>query len=64
MFENIPDNYDLWLPHDNAQQAELEKRPICSDCGEHITQDKYYEIDGKKICPECLEYFYEKEIEE
>ena len=36
----------------------LTKRPICSECGEHIQDEYCYSIDGKYICHECLDDEY------
>lgn len=31
---------------------------ICSECGDNIYYGKeYYEINGKIICTECMDYF-------
>lgn len=27
---------------------------ICADCGEEIDPDDVYEVDGDKLCRECL----------
>lgn len=37
----------------------LKSRPVCDICGEHIQEEKYYCIDGTKICLECLPLFTE-----
>lgn len=58
----IPDYNDLFARHD-AEQARYEARfPHCDYCGEAI-HDKYYEIDGKVICADCLEDLYAHEVE-
>lgn len=51
----IPDNYDLWEQHEIEQQKWEESRPICSCCDEHIQDEVYYEIHGKKLCVSCIE---------
>lgn len=35
-------------------ERELAKRPRCTDCGEPIQDEVYYEFDGKSYCPDCL----------
>jgi formylmethanofuran dehydrogenase subunit E len=42
----------------DAEYAEwLKTLPKCDICGEPIQDEYYYEINGDKICPECLEDF-------
>ena len=60
---NIPDNYDLWKKHDAEQQAELEERPLCDICEEHIQEDFYYNIGGQCVCEECLNDYFREEID-
>lgn len=48
---------------DAEQQRLLERLPVCADCGEYI-QEHFYEINGKPICPDCLESGYRKEVED
>jgi len=49
----MPDNYDMFLAHD-AEQAVAEKRlPICANCGEPITSDAAYNVDGL-WCERCF----------
>ena len=35
-------------------QKELDKLPICYECGEPIQDEECYEINDELICPECL----------
>ena len=60
----ILDNYYAWEIHDAQQERWLQKRPICADCGEHIQDDHYYLIDDKIVCPDCLDSYYRREIED
>lgn len=51
-----------WMVEEQARiDAEnenwLQKRPICSCCEEHIQDEYAYEVEGKLICPICLEEF-------
>lgn len=41
--------------YSEEQDRALARRPVCADCGEHIQDDYYYEIAGRKICPKCIE---------
>ena len=46
-----------WEYWDDYCEAEAEYEalcPVCDDCGESITAEEYYEIDGRIICPDCL----------
>ena len=63
----------FWMTDDPARDAErlaeaqdrqLEQRPVCSECGHHIQADHYYDINGEVVCPECLENYYRKEVED
>jgi len=42
---------------DAENEEWLEQRPICSICEEHIQEEYAYEVEGKLICPTCLEEF-------
>lgn len=59
---NMPDNYDLWSAYQNKIEAELEKFPKCTECGEPIVDDDCYEFDGDLICLECLNANHKKSI--
>ena len=41
------------------QDLEMERRrarrPVCSNCGEHIQDEEAYYIDGEFICEKCME---------
>lgn len=60
---NVPDVYDLWEAHEREQEKQLERLPVCADCGEPVQDDHYYLINDEVICPNCLEAGYRKEIE-
>lgn len=49
---------------DRRQARRLARRPRCSECHEYIQDDVCYEIDGKLICPECLEANYERNTDD
>lgn len=59
----IADNYDLWKQHEEEQQEQLEKLPICEYCGKHIQDDYYYEIDKVCICENCLNENFRKDVD-
>lgn len=49
--------------YDSEQQAQLDRLPVCSECGEPIQGDYCYEINGEYICEECLEFNYKKSVD-
>lgn len=48
----------------SERDAELEKLPVCADCGEPVQDDHYYLINDEVICPNCLDSNYRKEIDD
>lgn len=44
-------DYDRYCAEREAEKA---KYPVCDICGEHITDDFCYVIDGVTYCEECL----------
>ena len=40
--------------YDAEQEKRLAELPECDYCGEKITDDYYYNINGDVICEECL----------
>lgn len=54
------DNLERWERHDAEQEKRLQKRPVCSECGEHIQEDYLYEIDGDLVCQACLKDYMDK----
>ena len=46
------DDYDRY---DAEIERKLARMPKCSECGEHIQDEKYYDFNGKYICPQCLD---------
>ena len=53
-----------FLREDAKQQKELEKLPVCADCGEPVQDDHYYLINDEVICPDCLEANYRKDVQD
>jgi formylmethanofuran dehydrogenase subunit E len=43
------------MEHEARQERYLERLPICSECGEPITDDECYEIGDELFCEECIE---------
>ena len=38
----------------NFLDSELERLPKCTDCGEPIVSDTFYEIGIERLCESCL----------
>lgn len=49
--------------HDAEQQQELEKLPVCVDCGEPIQDDHLFDIDGDLFCEECAMENFKRKVE-
>jgi formylmethanofuran dehydrogenase subunit E len=49
---------------DRERSRRLARRPRCAECHEYIQDDECYEIDGKLICPECLEANYARNTDD
>lgn len=46
------------------QDRRLAQRPECSDCGEPVQDDHFYQINDEVICPKCMESNYRKNTED
>ena len=58
----IQDNYDRWKQHDTAMEAEFQKLPECDYCGEYVTGEYLFMINGEVICERCLNEHFKKEV--
>lgn len=59
---NCPDVYDQWAQHDAEQERELDRLPECSYCGEHITDEYAFYIEGEWICNRCMVENFRREV--
>ena len=50
----IPDNYDLFEMHEREIERNRRRLPVCAKCGEPITSEKAYDIDGW-CCENCFD---------
>ena len=41
--------------YDAEQERILEQLPLCYECNERIQGEGYYEINGRNICPDCMQ---------
>lgn len=51
----MDDNYSLWERNEARLQRELEERPICTICDQHIQDDQFYNINSEYICKSCMD---------
>ena len=63
MSDYIPDYAEQHEDYEAQLEREAEKLPKCDCCGERITTDKFYNIEGTYICKVCIED-YEVETED
>ena len=56
----IPDYNDLYARHEAEQEKMADKLPRCKYCGEPITDDYLYDLDGTLCCEDCLEDLFRK----
>jgi formylmethanofuran dehydrogenase subunit E len=64
MLDYILDYTDLHAEYEAEQERRLEKYPKCDCCGESITDDYFYNIDGTFICESCMRDEYRKNTED
>lgn len=62
MFD-IPDNYDIWLSHEEDIESRLSERLVCEECKNPIQDEHYYDICGTVLCEECLKLKYRRAVE-
>lgn len=58
--EYIPDYNDLHALYEAEQDRKEKKLPICDCCGERITDDCLYDIEGTIYCEDCLNDEFKK----
>lgn len=61
---NIPDNYEFFRRHDEEQEMELQKLPICCYCEEPVQSEVYFEINDEIVCPYCLDEHFKRRTDE
>lgn len=54
-------DFALW---DAEQQKRLNRLPECANCGETITEDYFYEIEGVQVCPDCMDSDYRRYMDD
>lgn len=53
-----------WDRHCAEEERQLQRLPKCYECGEPITTEECYLINGEYICPECLKDNHRKWVED
>lgn len=56
--DNPHADFDRW---EAEREAELERLPECTYCGDKIQDDYLYEINDELICERCLRENFRKE---
>lgn len=46
--------------HQDEQERELSKLPVCTYCDNPIQEDTYFDINGECVCTECLNEHHRK----
>ena len=59
----VPDNLDQFHKWDAEQTRQLEQRPMCDYCEEHVQSGHYYLINDEIICPDCMDSYFRKEVD-
>jgi late competence protein required for DNA uptake (superfamily II DNA/RNA helicase) len=61
---SVPDNYDAFRQHQAEQDAWLERRPKCCNCGERIQDDFLFDIGGDLYCENCIKKEFRQSTED
>lgn len=56
----IPDNYSLWEAHEARLERELARFPVCDYCGEPITDENIWDVEGELYHADCAKEMFEK----
>ena len=51
------------MKRDKEHQMWLDSLPVCERCKEPIQDRQYYEIEGAKICSECLTEYCDEQYQ-
>ena len=52
----IPDNYDIYEAHERQVERRISRLPKCNRCGEPITSEYAYDVDGL-WCERCFDEY-------
>jgi len=59
MGHRIIDAYDFYRANEDRLYDQIKNNPICNECGEIITNEFYYKVDGKNYCTDCMDNYKE-----
>lgn len=59
---NVPDNYDLWVQHEQQQERQRSRLPVCDSCRRPIYEEHLYRIEGQALCEGCMIRMYREEV--
>lgn len=62
--EYIPDAIDHYNAYEARRERELRKYPKCSYCGDPITDDYLFDINGVLYCETCMNNWLRKDVED
>ena len=62
--EYIPDYNDLHREYEARRERELRKNPKCAECGERITDEYLFDIEGVLYCQTCMNNNFRKDVED
>lgn len=49
------DNPDLdFARFDHQRERELNRCPVCSECGHHIQEEYIFEVGSETFCEQCM----------
>lgn len=55
---------DAFERHEHDKAERLKRFPVCYSCGEHITGDYRWRIDGQVYCEDCAVDLFQEYNEE
>lgn len=60
---DVPDNYDIWEEHDRALEQKLNYLPVCTCCGNPISDYYIWAIGDELLCDGCAKNKYRRYVE-
>ena len=64
MFYRTDDPIADFMAYDAEQERLMDRLPKCDYCGEPITDDHLFDINGDVICESCLNENFRKRVED
>lgn len=60
----MPDNYSMWEAYETRIEAAKAMFPICCHCGEHIQDERLFDIECNYYHVKCAEKEFKKYTED